>query len=50
MAIILKVPEESPGYRENSDFVIIKISAIIQDAIDTNNNRIFIHSATTWLD
>ena len=44
MAIIVKIPEESPNYRENSDFVISKISAIIKDAIDNKDNRIFIHT------
>jgi len=33
MAVILKVPEESPGYKANSDFVIAKISAIMKDAV-----------------
>lgn len=44
MAVIVKIPEESPGYKDDSDFVIAKIGAIIKDAIDTKNNRIFIHT------
>lgn len=44
MAIILKVPEESVGYKANSDFVIAKIGEIMKDAIDKKNNRIFIHT------
>lgn len=44
MAIIPKIPEESPNYKTHSAFVIAKIGAIIKDAIDTKNNRIFIHT------
>lgn len=42
--MILKIPEESPDYKTRSAFVIAKIGAIIKDAIDTKNNRIFIHT------
>jgi hypothetical protein len=42
--IILKIPEESSDYGDCSDFVIGRISNIIKDAIDTKNNRIFIHT------
>ncbi|HEX6717687.1 MAG TPA: hypothetical protein VF088_11290 [Pyrinomonadaceae bacterium] len=44
MAITYKVPEESEHYKANSDFAIEKIGAIMKDAIDTKNNRIFIHT------
>lgn len=44
MAVIIKVPQESPGYKDNSDDVIAKISAIMSDAIEAKDNRIFIHT------
>lgn len=44
MAIILKIPQESPGYKAHSDFVILKIGEIMKHAIDTKDNRIFIRT------
>lgn len=42
--VIHKIPEESPDYRQHSDFVIEKISAIMKDSIESGRNRIFIHT------
>lgn len=44
MKIIYKIPEESPNYAESSQFVVENISAIIKQAIETGNNRIFIYT------
>ena len=41
---LFKVPVESSDYRENSDFVIQQIESIIQDAIDSQRNKIFINT------
>jgi hypothetical protein len=43
-ALNLKVPRESADYATCSDYVIGKISAIIKNAIDSRDNRIFIHT------
>jgi hypothetical protein len=40
----LKIPRESPDYGDCSDYVIQRISAIIKDAIDSKQNRIFIRT------
>lgn len=40
----LKIPLESPDYAEGSAYVIQKISAVMQSAIATGSNRIFIHT------
>lgn len=39
-----KIPEEDPRYAEWSEYAVGRISAIMQDAIDTANNRIFINT------
>ncbi|MDR3108292.1 MAG: hypothetical protein LBU65_01215 [Planctomycetaceae bacterium] len=39
-----KIPKESPDYRECSDYVISAVEAIIQDAIDSQNNKITINT------
>ena len=44
MEIVFKVPEESTDYPERSDFVVSRISAVIQDSIEKGRNRIFIHT------
>lgn len=41
---ILKQPEESPDYRECSQFVIQAIESIIQETIDQKQNRIVINT------
>jgi hypothetical protein len=39
-----KIPRESADYPEISQFVVEKISRIIQSAIELGNNKIFIHT------
>ncbi len=39
-----KIPQESPDYPEISRFVIEHISQIIRQAIESGNNKIFIHT------
>ena len=39
-----KIPVESPDYQENSDFVVNSVEEIIQDAIDSNRNKIMINT------
>jgi hypothetical protein len=39
-----KIPQESPDYSEQSAYVLEKISQIMQQAIETGKNRIFIHT------
>lgn len=41
---LFKVPVESSDYRENSDFVIQQIESIIEEAIDSQRNKIFINT------
>jgi hypothetical protein len=42
--IMYKIPQESADYPASSDYVVQRISAIMQRSIDTGNNRIFIHT------
>lgn len=44
MDVTFKVPRESADYPDCSEFVVKRISAIMQSAIDTGKNRIFIHT------
>jgi hypothetical protein len=44
MNVTYKIPEESPDYPESSEFVISKISSIIQNSISQKKNQIFIHT------
>jgi hypothetical protein len=44
VSIIYKIPKESPDYPESSAFVISRIAAIIQKAIEKKKNLIFIHT------
>lgn len=44
MDITYKIPEESEGYSEWSEYVISKISEIIGKAIESKNNLIFIRT------
>jgi hypothetical protein len=44
MSVIYKVPQESQDYPECSDYVVGRITAIIDGAIETERNRIFIHT------
>jgi DNA mismatch repair ATPase MutL len=39
-----KIPKESPDYRECSDYVIHAVEEIIQNAIDSQNNKIIINT------
>lgn len=41
---LFKVPVESSDYRENSDFVIQQIESIIEEAINSQRNKIFINT------
>lgn len=37
-----KIPKESEDYRECSDFVIRQIESVVQESMDSGNNRILI--------
>ncbi|MCD6326770.1 restriction endonuclease, partial [bacterium] len=39
-----KIPEENADYPECSEFVVRKVSAIMETAIETGQNLIFIHT------
>lgn len=40
----LKIPQESAGYPESSDFVLAKVSSVVSNAITAGKNRIFIRT------
>jgi hypothetical protein len=42
--VIFKIPQESPDYPASSEFVVGKISTIMQKSIAEGKNRIFIHT------
>ncbi|MBM3239974.1 restriction endonuclease [Candidatus Poribacteria bacterium] len=44
MIVKYKVPQESDDYSENSKFVVERISQIMETAIKTEKNKIFIHT------
>jgi hypothetical protein len=44
MPTIYKIPQESSDYTDSSAFVVGQISAIVENAIKTGRNRIFIHT------
>ncbi len=44
MEIIYKVPKEASDYRSHSDYVIARISAIMNHSIASGCNRIFVHT------
>lgn len=44
MDVIFKIPQEGPGYPEDSAFVIERIAAIMSRAIETRQNLIFIRT------
>lgn len=44
MDVVFKIPQESPGYSEDSAFIIQQISSIMQKSIEDKNNLIFIHT------
>lgn len=44
LTVNFKIPQESPDYPEASDYVVSRIAAIIQTAIASGNNRIFIQT------
>lgn len=44
MNVIFKIPQESPGYPEDSAFVIERIAAIMRKSIETRQNLIFIRT------
>ena len=44
MDVVFKIPQESPDYRESSDFVVKHIETIMRNAIEGGRNRIFIRT------
>ena len=44
MEVVYKIPQERPDYRECSQLVTERISAIMRQAIEQGHNRIFIHT------
>ena len=44
MDVVFKIPQESPDYRECSEFVVKHIGTIMQDAIEAGQNRMFIRT------